>query len=426
MSDHISKEKVFRLRLFVPTGFRYAGNMNSMKRGVWLLALCQALIMTANVLLITTSALVGLRLAVASDLPESWATLPLAIQFIATMFTIIPASLLMKRIGRRAGFFLGSTVGTAGAALACYAIVQESFALFAVATALFGIHNGFGTYYRFAAADIASTDYRATAISYVMAGGVVAALLGPNLANWTDSWLSAAPFAGSYLALTGIYGLSLAVLAFIHIPPAPASLRQGPGRSMNVIGAQPGFIVAVTVATLGYGIMTLVMTATPLAMHAHAYSFANTAFVIEWHVLGMFAPSFFTGHLIRRFGVANIMLTGVLLNILTLVINLNGTGMIHFWAALLLLGVGWNFLFVGATTLLTETYGEQEKAKVQAFNDFLVFTGVVAASLSAGALQHHFGWRVVNLSMLPLIGVILAALLWFKLRPPAPALVTHP
>ena len=392
--------------------------MNSMKRNVWLLALCLALMMTANALLITTSALVGLGLAAANSLPESLSTLPLAIQFIATMLTTIPASLLMKRIGRRAGFFVGSTVGTAGAAMACYAIVQGSFVLFAIATALFGVHNGFGTYYRFAAADIASADYRATAISYVMAGGVVAALLGPNLASWTNSWLSATPFAGSYLALIGIYCLSLAVLAFIRIPPAPASLRQGSGRSLDIIGAQPAFIVAVTVATLGYGVMALVMTATPLAMHAHAYSFANTAFVIEWHVLGMFAPSFFTGHLIRRFGVANIMLTGALLNVLTLAINLNGTSMTHVWAGLLLLGVGWNFLFVGATTLLTETYSEQEKAKVQAFNDFLVYTGVAIASLSAGALQHQFGWRVVNVGVLPLIGVILIAVLWLKLRPP--------
>lgn len=400
--------------------------MNPMKRNVWLLALCQALMMTANALLITTSALVGLRLATANSLGAALATLPLAIQFIATLLTTIPASLLMQRLGRRAGFFVGSAMGTAGAALACYAIVRESFMLFAVATALFGVHNGFGTYYRFAAADIASADYRATAISYVLAGGVVAAVLGPNLATWTNHWLSAAPFAGSYLALTGIYCLSLAVLAFIHLPPAHAHLRHGSGRPMGAIGAQPAFVVAVTVATLGYGVMALVMTATPLAMHAHAYSFANTAFVIEWHVLGMFAPSFFTGHLIRRFGVTHVMFTGALLYVLTLAINLTGTGIVHFWTALLLLGVGWNFLFVGATTLLTETYNEQEKAKVQALNDFLVYTGVAVASLSAGALQHQFGWRVVNLGVLPLIGVILVAVVWLKLRPPTRAAFAHP
>ena len=192
--------------------------MIDMKRNVGLLASCQALMMTANVLLITTSALVGQRLAVHQGLPESLATLPLAVQFLATMLTTIPASLLMKQIGRRAGFLLGSGAGLAGAALASYAILQDSFVLFVLATALFGINNGFGTFYRFAAADSASAEYRATAISYVMAGGVVAALLGANLANWTRELLSSSPFVASYLVLIGLYLLALTAVAFIRIP----------------------------------------------------------------------------------------------------------------------------------------------------------------------------------------------------------------
>ncbi len=399
--------------------------MIDMKRNVGLLATCQALMMTANVLLITTSALVGQRLAAHQELPESLATLPLAIQFLATMLTTIQASLLMKQLGRRTGFLLGTGMGLAGAALACYAILQQSFVLFVLATALFGINNGFGTYYRFAAADSATPDYRATAISYVMAGGVVAALLGTNLANWTRGLLADAPFAGSYFVLIGLYTLSLAALTFIRIPRLDAWTRQHSGRPLRAIVVQKTFIVAVAAAMLGYGVMSLIMTATPLAMHAHAHNFSSTAFVIEWHVLGMFAPSFFTGHLIRRLGVANVMLTGALLNGLTVAINLTGTSETHFWAALFLLGVGWNFLYVGGTTLLTEVYDEQEKAKVQALNDFLIFTTATGAILTAGVLQHLYGWRVVNLGVLPLIGAMLAAVVWLKRRhrsePVAPA-----
>ncbi len=390
--------------------------MIDMKRNVGLLAACQALMMTANVLLITTSALVGQQLAAHQGLPASLATLPLAAQFLATMLTTIPASLLMKQLGRRAGFLLGGGMGLAGAALAAYAITHNSFVLFALATALFGVNNGFGTYYRFAAADSATPDYRATAISYVMAGGVVAALLGTNLANWTRDLLGSAPFVGSYLVLIGLYTLSLAAVTFIRIPRLDAATRQHSGRPLREIIAQKTFIVAVAAAMLGYGVMSLIMTATPLAMHAHAHNFSSTAFVIEWHVLGMFAPSFFTGHLIRRAGVANVMLAGALLNGLTVAINLAGTSETHFWAALLLLGVGWNFLYVGGTTLLTEAYDEQEKAKVQALNDFLVFTTATSAILTAGLLQHLYGWRVVNLGVLPLIGAMLAAVVWLKRR----------
>ena len=390
--------------------------MLDMKRNVGLLAACQALMMTANVLLITTSALVGQRLADHQGLPESLATLPLAVQFLATMLTTIPASLLMKQIGRRAGFLLGSSVGLAGAALAACAIQQQSFILFATATGLFGVNNGFGTYYRFAAADSATADYRATAISYVMAGGVLAALLGTNLANWTRDLLASAPFVGSYLVLIVLYTLTLAATSLLRIPRLDASTRQHSGRPLREIVAQKAFIVAAAAAMLGYGVMSLVMTATPLAMHAHAHSFSSTAFVIEWHVLGMFAPSFFTGHLIRRLGVANVMLTGALFNGLTVAINLSGTSETHFWVALFFLGVGWNFLYVGGTTLLTESYDEQEKAKVQALNDFLIFTTATGAILTAGVLQHVYGWRVVNLGVLPLIFAILVAVLWLKRR----------
>jgi MFS family permease len=387
-----------------------------MKRNVWLLAGCQALMNSGNSLLIATSALVGFKLAP----DKALATLPLALQFFTSMFTTVPASFLMKAIGRRAGFMVGTLLGLAGAGLAAEGIVTGNFLHFCLAAALIGAFNGFGTYYRFAAADVATPDYKSRAISYVLAGGVVAALVGPNLAHWTSEWLAGIEFAGSYLSLLGIYGLSLAVLLFVRIPAPTAAQAHAPGRPLADIARQPAFIVALAAGALGFGVMALVMTATPLAMHQHAHAFADTAFVIEWHLIGMFAPSFFTGHLIRRFGVLNVMLAGVVLNIGCVAVNLIGTEVAHFWAALTLLGVGWNFLFIGGTTLLTETYADSEKAKAQALNDFVVFTVITAASLSAGALQYQLGWRAVNLGVVPIIVVILVALLWLRKARKAP------
>ena len=384
--------------------------MNNMKKNVLLLAACQAMLMTGGSLLIATSALVGYRLAP----DKALATLPLAAQMLASMLTSIPASLLMQRFGRRAGFLLGSSIGITGAGLATVAIVTGNFALFILGAALSGMFAGFGNYYRFAAADVATVDYRSTAISYVLAGGVIAAFIGPNLAHWTSAWL-VAPFAGSYLALTAILVLSFATQLFLVIP-RPAREVYGSGRKLGVIARQPVFMVAAIGGMLGYGIMALVMTATPLAMHDHHYAFSDTAFVIEWHVLGMFAPSFFTGHLIRRFGVLQVMLVGGVLSAVCVGINLAGTSLSHFWLALFLLGMGWNFLFIGATTLLTEAYTPEEKAKTQALNDFLVFGTATVAVLSAGSLQHHLGWRAVNYGVMPLIGATLTAVIWLLLR----------
>jgi len=384
--------------------------MDAMKKNVLLLAGAQAMMLTGGTLLITTSALVGFRLSP----DKALATLPLALQMLAGMLTTIPASLLMQRIGRRAGFLTGSAFGMAGAALAAYAIVTAQFALFAMAAVLSGMFTGFGNYYRFAAAEAATADYRPRAISFVMAGGVVAALVGPNLANWTRQWL-ATPFAGSFLALTGIMLLSFLALMLLDIP-RPKATTTGEGRPLAVIARQPAFIVAAIGGMFGYGVMALVMTATPLAMHEHAYPFGDTAWVIQWHVLGMFAPSFFTGALIRRLGVVNVMLAGATLNTACVLVNLSGTSLEHYWLALLLLGVGWNFLFIGATQLLTETYAPAEKGKAQALNDFLVFTTVTLAVLSAGHLQHHLGWRAVNLGVVPLILVTFAALAWLIRR----------
>ena len=382
-----------------------------MKRNVFLLAFCQALMIIGNSLLLATSALVGQRLAQDGSL----ATVPLGLQFLAAMLSTFPASLLMKRIGRRGGFLLSALLGISGASVCTYAIFQNDFVSFCIGAVALGVFNGFGQFYRFAAADVASDAYRSRAISWVLAGGVIAAFIGPNLAAWTrDSFPT--PFAGSYGALIGVYLISLTVMALLRIPPPTEQERYGAARPLIVIMQQPAFIVAVLGAMLGYGVMNLVMTATPLAMHAHEHTFPATAFVIQWHVLGMFVPSFFTGHLIRRFGVLNIMLIGGVLLVACVAVNLVDRGLWHFWTALVLLGIGWNFLFIGGTTLLTETYLPAEKAKTQALNDFIVFATVTLTAFSSGAVHYRFGWQAINIGVIPLIVVTMTATAWLRWR----------
>lgn len=371
--------------------------------------------MSGSSMIIATTSLVGFALA--SD--KSLSTLPLAAQFIAMMLTTIPAALLLQKIGRKKGFMVATFFGISGSALAAMAILQEQFWLFGVGTALIGVFNGFGIYYRFAAADAVGSEYKSLAVSFIMAGGVVAAFVGPNLAGRTRDLIASAPFAASFGALIVLYMASLAVLSFLDLPPEPVpapSPAAGSVRSLKVIARQPMFIVALASGMLGYAVMVLLMTATPLAMQHCAFSFSDTTFVVQWHVFSMFAPSFVTGYLIRRYGVLNILFTGTIFGVICVAINLTGETVLHFWTALLFLGISWNFLFVGATTLLTETYRPVERAKTQALNDFIVFTCVAGASLSAGALQHLYGWRAVNLGVIPMLALILASILWGKSR----------
>ncbi len=390
-------------------------DMNSYKRNVPILAISQALMMSSMGLIITTVALVGTILAT----DKSLATLPLAILFFAVMFTSIPAAILMKKIGRKKAFMFATLFGVAGGSVATYAIIKNEFWLFVISTGLIGIFNGFGNYFRFTAADSVEPDKKSRAISYVLLGGVVAAFVGPNLANYTHTSIATAIFAGSYISIIVIYILIFFTLSFLKLPDTKASLEQEASlevRSLWVIASQPKFIIGLICGMLGYGVMSFVMTATPLAMHSHAHTFSDTSFVIQWHTLGMFAPSFFTGHLIRRFGIYNILFMGVLFGIACVVINLNGNSVNHYWPALFLLGLSWNFLFIGATTLITETYNAAERSKTQALNDFIIFTTVAFSSLSAGMLQHNFGWKIVNLGVIPLLVIILLSIIWGKIK----------
>jgi len=385
--------------------------MSTFRRNIPLLATSQALMMSSMSLLLTATALVGLELAP----DKSLATLPIAVIFIAVMLTSIPAAMLMERIGRKPAFMFSTIFGMAGGVTATIAIISQNFWLFVLSGFLVGIFNAFGNYFRFAAADSVEPELKSKAISAVLIGGVVAAVVGPNLANLTRDSVSGVMFAGSYISVIVLYLITLVVLSFLKLPHrSHTENRQDTdkGRPLLVIARQPKFIVAILCAMLGYGVMSFVMTATPLAMHSHAHSFSDTSFVISWHVLGMFAPSFFTGHLIYRYGVLKIMFIGGLLGLGCVAANLLGNTVTHYWIGLTLLGVSWNFLFIGGTSLLTETYLPEERAKAQAMNDFIIFTTVAVASLTAGALQHNLGWQVVNIGVIPLLGIILMSIFW--------------
>ncbi len=382
-------------------------------RNVVLLACCQALSMSAMSMSMTVTALVGQSLS-----PDpALSTLPLALQFTATMLTTMPASLLMRRFGRQMGFSLGVVIGVAGALLATLMIFERSFVGFCVGSIMMGVFMGFSVFCRHAAADTASDAFRSKAISLVMAGGVVSALLGPELAKQSYDMfdiegVGTVTYAGCFVVAAALQALILVVLRFVKIPRETAEQQKESGRPLPQIMRQPRFVVAAAGAMIGYGVMSFVMTATPLAIVACGFAFTDSAFVIQWHAFAMFAPSFFTGSLIARFGVLRIMMIGALALIVSVGISASGIELYQFWWGLVMLGIGWNFLFIGGTTLLGECHTPAEKAKVQGLNDFMVFSTVTVSSFSAGAIFYHFGWLEVNLSVLPLIGIVIVLLFW--------------
>ena len=381
-----------------------------MRRNVVILSVCLALMMSATSLMITTSPLIGTILAG----NQIWATLPLACVFFGSLICAIPASLLMKVIGRRAGFTVGLVLGIIGAIIATLGLMKSSFYLFCLGSLMVGLFNGFGQFYRFAAADAASETYRSRAISWVMAGGVIAAFLGPNLANWSRDLIVATPFAGSYLSLIVLYIISLVLVAFIRIPKPIGEEKSSDGRRLREIAAQPVFVVAVLGGVAAYGIMNLVMTSTPLAMADFGHSFSKTTLVFQWHIFGMYAPSFFTGNLIQKVGVTRIMMTGTFLLLACVAVTLHGHSVLHFWFALFFLGLGWNFLFIGGTTLVTESYRPSEKAKAQGLNDFMIWGTVALTALTSGVLHQWLGWTMLNILVLPAIAGALLAIIWLE------------
>lgn len=384
----------------------------SMHRQVLILAAAQALFQVVSIMVMTIGALAGSQIASS----PTWATLPIATMFLGTAIMVFPASLWMVRVGRRVGFLYGSLLGVAGGLVAALGISQASLPMLAFGTFLVGAYQAFAQFYRFAASEVADAAFRPRAISLVMAGGVVAALAGPTLAGLGGP-IQQPEYLGSFLILAVVSLLATGVLLGLHMPAdEPAHSERAAGRPWRQIVAQPTYRVALFGAATGYGIMILAMTATPLAMLHHDHGLGSAATVIQLHVLGMFLPSFITGTLIVRFGVLRIMLVGVLLFIGHILLTLTGTSFSSFASALILLGVGWNFMYIGGTTLLTSTYTPAEKGSAQAINDMLIFTVGLVCSFGAGGLLHALGWQTLNLVLLPWLGLAAASLIWLGVR----------
>jgi len=385
--------------------------MISERRNVALLAACQAMLMTNNSTLISINGLAGLALAAQRGL----ATLPVTFWVLGGAVATMLASLHMRRVGRRRGLMLGTLWGVAGALLCAAAIRAHNFWLLCFATLVFGVYNAYGQYYRFAAADVASAQFRPAAISLVLAGGLVGGILGPTASRLTVDLLPE-KFLGAYLTLILVSLATMGLLSFIRMPHAGAAAHAERGRPLSEIAAQPKFIVAVACAAISYGVMNFLMTSTPIAMQICGHPYKAATFVISSHVVGMYLPSFITGGLIRRFRALPVMFAGALLTAAAVGVALSGIAVTDFWLALVLLGVGWNFQFIGATTLLTETYRPEERGKAQGANDSAIFITMAISSFSSGMIVTDAGWRIVNYAALPLIALVMAAISWLALR----------
>lgn len=383
-----------------------------MHRQVLLLAVAQALFQTASVMVMTVGGLAGSQLTSRPEL----STLPIAAMFLGTAATTFPASMWMTNVGRRTGFVVGALLGVTGGLVAAAGLWLGSLALLACGTFLVGAYQAFAQFYRFAASEVADAAFQSRAISLVLGGGIVAALAGPAIGRFGGPLLEPT-YVGSFLLLAAVSMAAAGVLLGLRIPAAKAARGEpAEGRPWRTIVAQPAYIVALFGAATGYGVMILAMTATPIAMLHHHHELSAAATVIQLHVLGMFLPSFFTGSLIARYGVLRIMFAGVALLTGHVLMTLTGTEFPSFALGLVLLGVGWNFLYIGGTTLLTTTYRSSEKGRAQATNDMTIFAVGLACSFGAGALLQAFGWQTLNMLLLPWLAVAALAIVWLDRR----------
>ncbi|RZN09200.1 MFS transporter [Bradyrhizobium genosp. SA-3] len=369
------------------------------------LAAAQALTGANSAVIFATGSIVGATLA-----PDmSLATVPLSMYVLGLAAGTLPTGAISRRFGRRAAFVIGTGLGTLTGLLGCFAILHASFALFCFATFLGGLYGAVAQSYRFAAADGASAAYRPKAVSWVMAGGVFAGVLGPQLVQWTMDVWQPYLFAFSFLVQAAVALVAMGIVAGVDMPkPAPADLHGG--RPLLDIVTQPRFIAAALCGVIAYPMMNLVMTSAPLAMKICGLSVSDSNFGIQWHIVAMYGPSFFTGALIARFGAPKVVAAGLLLEAGAAGIGLSGITAMHFWATLIVLGVGWNFSFIGASALVLETHRPQERNKVQAFNDFLVFGMMAIGSFSSGQLLANYGWSAVNMVVFPPVALGLAVL----------------
>jgi MFS family permease len=376
-------------------------------KNLWLMVFAQGLFLTNNVVFIAINGLVGLALA-----PLGWmATLPVMGYVMGGALTTGLAARMQGQWGRQRSFQTGLLVALVSALVCFYAAITRNFYLLCAATVVAGYYNANASLYRFAAAELATTGGKEKAVSWVLAGGLIGAIIGPNLASATRS-LMAVPFAAAYLALAGVALVGLAVMAFVQFPPVPVKTTAGTGRPLAVIMRQPVFIVSAAAGALSYGVMNLLMAATPIAMQQCGLPFSDAAFVLQWHVIGMFAPGFFTGHIIKRVGALPVMAVGVLLNLLCILIALSGVELHKFLGALFLLGLGWNFLFTGSTTLALQAFTPEEKDKAQGALNFFVFATLALSSFASGALVTTQGWKLLNYGSLLPVAVTAVALWW--------------
>ena len=382
-----------------------------MNKNLWFLTLAQGLYLTNNVTFIAINGLVGFALA-----PEPWlATLPVMAYVVGSAMATTLVAKVQRRLGRKRSFQIALLVALFSSLLCAYATLEKQFWLLNLGTVIAGFYNANAQLYRFAAAELADKTAKEKAISWVLAGGILGAVLGPNMASWTRDWFIQ-PFAGAYITLAGVAVIAFAVISQIQFPEKRIDPNQEPGRPLSEIMRQPLFIVCTLTAALAYGVMNLLMAATPLAMEACQFSFDKTAWVLEWHVIGMFAPGFFTGALIKRIGVMWVLRMGVALNIACVMIALSGITFFHFLTALFLLGVGWNFLFTSSTTLALEAYRPSERDKAQGAINFFVFLATALSALSSGVLITTQGWTLLNLGSIVPLTIIALALIWLGIQ----------
>ncbi len=391
------------------------------RRNVLVLVAAQAVLGAQLPMIFTIAGLAGSSLAPS----KCWATLPITMMVIGSMLAATPLSALMQRYGRRAGFFFGAAGGATGAAIGAYGLSSGSFLLFCVGAVFSGIYMSANGFYRFAAVDTASEAFRPKAISWVMAGGLLSAVFGPQLVKVTADAM-AVPFLGAYLTVIALNVVGSFLFLALDIPkPKPPEAGSPLGRSRAELLRNPKILVAMICATVSYALMNLVMTSSPLAVVGCGFNKGNAADVVTTHVLAMYAPSFFTGHLIARFGTERIIAIGLAILAAAGAVAMAGVQLENFFGALILLGLGWNFGFIGATTMLTSAQRPEERGHLQGLNDFVIFGGVTLASFSSGGLMNcsggsvQAGWQMVNLAMLPFLILAGGALIWLWLRPEA-------
>ncbi len=384
---------------------------NGNTRNVVVLSICAALFNSGRTLAFITMSLVSISM-LGDNL--TLVTAPITMMLVGTAMGTLPSAYIMSMIGRKWGFFIGGAVGAIGSAVVAMAVANHSFMLLNIGALVFGLYGGAAQQYRFAVADVAPEHLKARSISIVIAMGVVGAFVGPETTLMTKHIFNMVPFEGTFWALTLFCVLAAVIVLGIDIPNPSRDEFSDTGRPLSQIFVIPTFMVALIAALFGYSVMNLLMTATPVTMRIDMFTDNNIARVIQWHVVGMFAPGFFTGALIRRTGVVRVIVAGGVLLLCSVIVALMGNSFIHYLGALVFLGIGWNFTFTGGTVLVTEVHAPSERAKVQGTNDFILFTGLALSALLAGVIYHYLGWKWVNLATLPFIASILVSGIWLR------------